>query len=416
MLSWQDAPLVENSGAPIPGRWQDAPLVDVNQSQQPGVLQQILEPVTSIPSTYASMVRGAEDTMGKGARQVRQGLHELGTGDFREGLKDAGIGAGRAALGAANYVSSPISAPIHTLFGEPTRKAVTDLTGSPKIGDIAGNTAELGASVFLPLPSRLPRFGRGATEASIVPTIEDLKEASAEGYNHPEVKRLAIKPAALQKWKDELTVSLDEDGLDDATAPRTTNVLKSLDKAPDGAFVSGRNLNSLRKKLGHMAKLNDPAERAAAYQAMHSLDTFVSGIPGDAVLHGDPARVASIFSDARGNWAAAKRAESVDAALDRATYQSGSSGSGMNLDNAQRQRIKDILANPNRRRGFSDAEIAHMKRIVLGSRTANVARKLGNVLGGGRGPRSYSCGYCRPRRRGETRISSARSRLRAQAA
>jgi hypothetical protein len=123
----------------------------------------------------------------------------------------------------------------------------------------------------------------------------------------------------------------------------------------------------------------------AASQAIESLDDFVAGLPKDAVLSGDPAKVSSIWAQARGDYAAAKRAEKIDTALEKAELQAGSAHSGQNIDNATRQKIKEILTNPKLSRGYDQTELAAMRRIVKGTFVGDVPRFLGNLLGGGGG-------------------------------
>lgn len=387
---WQNDPIV--SPAPSSGSaqqwWANDPIKQAAPGQTPQEKPSALTPFTSLPRTYRDMVHSSVNAMGEGANRFMQGVHELDAGDRRGGLADIGLGAGGALSGAAGYVGAPISAAMHTIVGKPIADAATAVSGSPKAGKFVGDLAETAGTMLLPVPDKLPSFGgvkAASKEAAVVPTIEDLKEASAAGYQHPEVKSLALKPSAVQNWKDRLTVAMNEEGFDDVLAPKTFGVMKGLENSPYGGFVSGQNLNTLRKKLGRVAGSSDPVERAAASKAMESLDGFVSQIPPDAVLHGNPGKVSSIFADARGNWAAAKRSEQVDAALGRAALQAESAGSGMNLDNATRQRIKDILANPKRLRGFSKEEIAQMRRIVAGRPISNAARRAGNMLGGGGG-------------------------------
>lgn len=257
------------------------------------------------------------------------------------------------------------------------------------IGKIGGVVSEVGdalnpASVVAGPVSKVAGKLSSANEI-VAPSIEELKAAASSGYDHPSIKELELKPGAIQDWKHSVAIGLNDDGFDDVLAPKTFGVLAKLESPPDGAFVSGQSLNTLRKKLGKVASSPDATERNAASRAIKSLDDYTANIPQQHVMKGDPKAVSDALGEARGNYAAAMRSQTVDDAVSKADLQAASANSGMNVDNATRQRFKSILMDPKKRRGFSQDEIAQMTKIVRGSTAANLARRAGNMLGGGGG-------------------------------
>ena len=157
--------------------------------------------------------------------QMGHGAEQIGHGDVLKG-------AGNMGLGALNYVTSPINAPMHTIVGDPVHNA----TGS----ETAGNIAELGASLLLPIPKGIPRFGAGATKAAEIPTTEALYASATKGFEHPEVSNVAIKPSALQQWSQKLKSELTEEGADDVNAKRVWKLLDKLERPDPNSFVSGK--------------------------------------------------------------------------------------------------------------------------------------------------------------------------------
>jgi len=95
--------------------------------------------------------------------------------------------------------------------------------------------------------------------------------------------------------------------------------------------------------------------------------------------------LSKVAGEARGNWSAKKRAETIQDALEKAERQAGSAHSGANTDNAIRQQIKSIRNNPKKSRGYTEEELAKMDEIIHGSTGGNVLRTGGNLLGGGGG-------------------------------
>ncbi|MTW19448.1 hypothetical protein GJ689_24970 [Rhodoplanes serenus] len=323
-----------------------------------------LEPITSYLPTQDRMQREARNLMSEGADQAARG-----------GVANAAIGAGKVALGGLNYVTSPVNAALHTIVGRP----IEENFGVPSV------LTETAAGFALPFPKRIPLAARGTPKAAI-PTAEELKAAAQAGYESPEIAALAVKPSALQAASIRMRAALDDAGLDSNLAPKTHGVLAKTDAAtPPGAVVTGKNLESLRRTLGHAAQSPDPVERKAATAAIGAIDEFVASLSKTDVLAGDAAKVAETLADARGNYAAAMRSERVTGALERAEQNAAVAHSGQNIDNAVRQRIRAIVQNPKLRQGFSRAEIAQMDRIMRGLPAGNLLRGVSNILGGGGG-------------------------------
>lgn len=254
-----------------------------------------------------------------------------------------------------------------------------------KVGEIAMKTGDISNPFMGPVKAVGAIGDEAARLGSRInaPTTEALYDAASAAYDDPAIKGIVIKPSAFKTWKDTLLAS--NDVVDEDLSPKTFNILKRLDNPPAGSFFDGRSIQSLRRKLGQAAGSVDATERKAARDAIESLDDFLGSVPKSDVLRGDTAKVSAALEDARGNYAAAKRSDLIEGQMDRATLQAGSANSGMNVDNATRQRLKDILNSDKRKRGFSADELAQMREIVTGSPVQNTARRVGNMLGGGGG-------------------------------
>lgn len=156
-------------------------------------------------------------------------------------------------------------------------------------------------------------------------------------------------------------------------------------KAAASRVVSFSDLHGLRRALGKAAQSTDSVERAAATRAISRLDRYLENIPEGDVIGGDAVKAAAMLKEANGNYTIAKLAERLQGKVDAAELQAASANSGANLENALRQRVKDILKSERLRRGFTSRELIEMQKIVRGTASANVIRALGNILGGGGG-------------------------------
>lgn len=156
---------------------------------KPSLLEKAIEPITSIPSTYMGMVGDAKKQMGRGAKQMAEG--------------DILSGSGNLGVGSVDYVTSPLAAPLHTIVGKPieenTRAAMEGMFGPETAGVVApivGGLAEFGASLALPIPKSLPRFGRTAAPAA--PPASMLDVTLSEGQASRELPAIQREQAAVR--------------------------------------------------------------------------------------------------------------------------------------------------------------------------------------------------------------------------
>ena len=255
----------------------------------------------------------------------------------------------------------------------------TDEGALSSLGRILSTGAAVGA------PTKLAGGAGMAFKPTPAPSIEALKSAATAGYNAPEVLGLEIQPRSLTDLAQRIQGELSSSGIADVLAPKTFAILGKAEKAPPGATVTGQNLETLRRMLGEAAGSADATERKAAMVAQKMLDEFRSAVPARDVIAGDPAAAAATVQGARANYGAAMRAQTIDRKLTTAELRAAAANSGMNVGNTIRQRIADILVNPAKQAGYSADELAQMKRIVEGTRTQNIIRGVGNLLGGGGG-------------------------------
>lgn len=339
-----------------------------SQRQQMSAAQLAINPVTSYPETYARMNQEARDVMSAGADQVANA----------QGIGDVAKGVGKTALGAVGYVASPINAAYRSIVGQP----VEDVTGIPReYTEFAAQLATPGLGMV--------SAGKAAPAVKAVeqaaPSIQELKAAAKAGYQSPEVKGLAIQSPAISNFSQTAQVALNNAGIDANIAPKTFGILANLEKVPEGAIVTGDNLNNLRKIFGNAAKSIDPAERLAASRAIEALDNFLPSLKQADVIEGDVAAAAKTLETARGNYSAAKHAETIDNKTIQAELRAAAANSGRNVANTIRQRMADILINPKQQRGFNQSELDMMEQIVRGTTGQNALRIAGNVTGGGGG-------------------------------
>lgn len=226
-----------------------------------------------------------------------------------------------------------------------------------------------GGNVMLGAPQASSR----AFIAENAPSQEALRQFSTDSYKAARASgaRYAEQPVsdAVQKVAD----ALQSEGFRPLNQPKSFNVLKEMDRLK-GTTPGVDDLESVRKAAQRIAA--DPAESASAGYIRRGIDDLMDNTKAADVVAGDPEAAALAIRDARGNYAAAKRSETLTDAMTRADLAAAASGSGANVDNAIRQQFKNLLNDKDAMRGFSNEEKAAMEKVVRGSAVQNVARLI----------------------------------------
>ena len=161
-----------------------------------------------------------------------------------------------------------------------------------------------------------------------------------------------------------------------------------------GKAITPDDLDTFRQQLRGLEGPNGPAGN----RAVDILDLYMTQPPPNRLVAGtqqDLAAVRDAFAQARGDYRAGKTAQTVEEAIDRAGTRAGSTYSGMNIDNATRQRLAAFSttdAGQNRLFGATQPERLAVWQASQGDPTTNLLRTAGNRLAGGGGAGSTVVG------------------------
>jgi hypothetical protein len=263
----------------------------------------------------------------------------------------------------------------------------TSSEGMARVANMASFATPLNPAVRageLAIPGAASAF-KPATVAA--PTAEALRAAAQANYDTAGAAGVHYASPAVSDMAGVVQSSLNDKGILSVLAPKTHSILDDLQAVPAGdSTVPFSSLDAARKAFGHAARdFTNPTEQKAAAAAQSAIDDFVDSPPDGAVVAGDASAAADAVQDARGNYAAAMRSDTLQGIEEKAELSAAAANSGQNIGNAIRQRVKSLLFNPKLSAGFSDDEIAALNQVVRGSTTNNTARVVGNLLGGGGG-------------------------------
>lgn len=300
---------------------------------------------------------------------------------------DTLTGAGRVALGAAQYAGLPGDEfkPDAAALAKDYADTYGSLPGFKKalLEDPVrvAMDASMGMGALRGLGRRAGVLPRPAPRVE-VPTTQELHDASQGHYGAVHGLGVEMRPGFGHDIADNILNELHAESYRPYLAPKTFSAIEEL-RTPAGQTVGTQDLEGVRRLLNRVAA--DPIERDAARRAIGQIDDALVNLdPADAVVNAHYApRVAEEARAARGDYAAYKQAQQIEEATDRASLQAASTGSGANIDNATRQKFRAILTNPKKARGYSADELAQMRQVVEGTAGGNAARLVGKLAPSG---------------------------------
>jgi hypothetical protein len=429
MANWWDAaPIVDPSkeGAKTGNWWDAAPVVeqpsvaaDVAKSGGVGIAQGLIG-AAGMPADVTNLGRSAlgwvgDQTVGRVVNRVRTGEWspttagresaaavnqtlepqtsagltrsvERITGPMYEPQTVAGQYArtiGRnipaAAVGPGGAVARTAMAAVPGVLEETAGQITKGTAAEPYARTAAGILGGVGAAGAA---RAAERAGFRNQITRMAPTRDELEAAKTAAYDAADNAGVRFS----QQAADRLAAATDRRavGFHPSLEPRTAAASADI-QAIRGTTPTLSEVEDLRKIASRAGNTISGEERLMSGRLTSQIDDFFSSAGPRDVVSGDPVAGAALLREARGNTAAMKRSDLIDDALGKAQARAEATHSGMNVDNAIRQRLASLLANPKAMRGFNDAEREAIRSVVRGEASNNALRTVGNVLGGGGG-------------------------------
>lgn len=205
---------------------------------------------------------------------------------------------------------------------------------------------------------------RGAAKA--VPSVEALKAEAGKLYDIAEASGVTFPKATIKTLADDIAAKAMSEGIDPTLHPRATAALKRLQEAANTGMTV-KEAQTMRRILSGAGK--DPTNPDEGRIATLMRDAF-----DDVVERGAPE-----LGTARGLYARAKKGEVIEEAIQKAYDAVGANYSAAGLETALRQQFRALLNNKRAIRGFSDGEVAAIRKVVKGGAIENLARFIGKA-------------------------------------
>jgi hypothetical protein len=315
-------------------------------------------------SVVGDVAGGTAQAFVPGAGAIGRGT-AAALGGAAKGLP--GVAARVAGYGLEGGLIGGAQAAGHTYSGNPSDYANNALVGGA-----------FGAALGAP-------FGKFADVAprntAPVPDAARLKQSASQRYTDTHSVPIDYRTDQFRGAMDALEKRLY--GITDPdkskTVWHTINDARSgrLQADPDAPTVTPKDIDALRQKLTGVNEVG-------ARQVRDFLDRFMaSPIAQASGSDAQRNRITSLINDARGDYRAGKRTETVENTNQYADDRFNTANSAQNAGNTYRQKLVALL-NPKSREGkwYNPEEKADIRDVTRGEAVANTLRTAGNYARG----------------------------------
>lgn len=264
--------------------------------------------------------------------------------------------------------------------GAAASQGATEAGASPAtaavLGMVAGAaTGAAGAKIAQP--------GRPA-----VPTTEGIRDAKSAAYARSEAAGVQFRPDAIYDLDQTVRQRLRQAGIYADTKPEVRDVLDPLTRShmPDASGqrspVSLGRVDDIRQQASALRGSSSANERRTGAILAQSIDEWLDNVhPGQLTSQSGGAREGlSALREGQALNRRLAKATALDRALTTAEDRAGSTGTGANLQNAQRQNLRPALDPQNKLyRQFDPAERDAIRGVVRGDLLTNSTRMLGKL-------------------------------------
>jgi hypothetical protein len=312
-----------------------------------------------------SMTPATEDGVGKFTRRIGQ---EVGAGLI-------------PALGVVSRAATPVRmalAETAALTGSGAGAAVAQevFPGNPTaemVGQLLGGFTPVG------LINQAERMAM-KTRA---PSLDDLRANKSAAYSTVDNLGVQYTPQAMDDLVTQMTVAGAR--INPMRHPKAASMLEEI-KGLSGKSPTLTELDELRQTIARdLIKSSDGAERFWGFQFNNTLDDFIAKAKPGHMVSGDPVTANTAINNARDLNTRYRKTEDFERQMNKATNQASSTGSGGNINNAIRQKARQILDDPKRTRAYSAEELEALKKLVAQGKGEDFLRGAGKMAPGGNG-------------------------------
>lgn len=221
----------------------------------------------------------------------------------------------------------------------------------------------------------------GRNSRAAVASVDDLRAAKDAAYATADNAGVMYTPQAVDRITQKVTADLTKMGFSPKLQPGAAVVLDEI-QGLTGQNVTLTGLDTVRKIAGGAYIPGNKSNNSAVSKIVEALDDVMQKPHAGEVLAGDAATAGPALTEARRLASQVFKHDKIADALTRAERQAASTGSGGNVDNATRQKLRSLLE---KERGWTGAEKEALETAIRGTKTQNLARLAGKLSPSGSG-------------------------------
>lgn len=212
------------------------------------------------------------------------------------------------------------------------------------------------------------------------PSIDTLKSSARAIYDQIDESGAVIRPSLFEGFVKNVSSTLQKEGLDPDLTPQAQGLLKRLVTEVDSGDITVSRLDTLRKVAKGVADSTDPSDARLGVIAVNKIDDLIERLGPEAFeksanvrINGKP--LSEAFKDARNLWGRARRAETLNTAVELASDQASG------FENGLRIQFRSVLnkINKGQLKGFSNEEKEAIRKVVQGGTLENTVKQLGKL-------------------------------------
>lgn len=313
--------------------------------------------------------------MGKKPTSTKERVIEAGGGGFAGATTQLPALAKLAREGsnvvtrevAKQLSAAPVSQVAVSAPSSMVAQTVTEATGSPVLGVLAGSTTAATSGIR---PRKL----------EFAPTSQDLKLKATQAYTKARDAGVIVTPSSFQAKIPEFRNRLVNEGFDEQLHPQVNAVLNRLEKE-GGSPKTLQELEILRRVIkSPTKKFDNPDQQRVAYKLLDEFDTYVENLGAkDLVPVKDSKKAIDSLKNARDLYSRSRKSDIIGDMFERAEITAGANYTQSGLENALRNELKSVAKNNKRLAAFSKTEQDAIKAAAKGGDLQNFLRWAGKL-------------------------------------
>ena len=238
------------------------------------------------------------------------------------------------------------------------------------------------------LSGTVQKIANGRARAQAVRALKptaDLKAARDAAYDTVSRLGLTYRTQAIDNLIGNLSSRVNGQAFNEKLHTGTAAAIKYAETLR-GKNLSMTQLDQLRQVIARDAGGSTvPADKTFAADMIEEIDNFIATTSPRGSASAGPGPGKRAILEARRAHATFRKSETIERLLIEAADAAAATGSGGNINNQIRQRLKNLLKSKKQRRGFNNEELGIMRRIVRGNSKENTLRLIGKLSPSGNG-------------------------------